>query len=115
MDVKTHWEKVYKTKAPDTISWYLPHLETSFALIERTDASLSSFIIDVGGESTLADDLVSRGYQSYTLEYSPESSRSFRSDAISTSHGTLCIVIIGWPKAPDKGAVGGQVHPGPPS
>ena len=68
MDVKTHWEKVYKTKAPDTVSWYLPHLETSLALIERTGASLSSSIIDVGGgESTLADDLVSRGYQNVTV------------------------------------------------
>ena len=58
MDAKTHWEKVYKTKAPDAVSWYLPHLETSLALIERTGASLSSSIIDVGGgESTLADDL----------------------------------------------------------
>jgi 2-polyprenyl-3-methyl-5-hydroxy-6-metoxy-1,4-benzoquinol methylase len=68
MDVKTHWEIVYKTKAPDTVSWYLPHLETSLALIERTGASLSSSIIDVGGgESTLADDLVSRGYQKVTV------------------------------------------------
>jgi 2-polyprenyl-3-methyl-5-hydroxy-6-metoxy-1,4-benzoquinol methylase len=68
MDVKTHWEMVYKTKAPDTVSWYLPHLETSLALIERTGASLSSSIIDVGGgESTLADDLVSRGYQKVTV------------------------------------------------
>ena len=59
---------VYKTKAPDTVSWYLPHLETSLALIERTGASLSSSIIDVGGgESTLADDLVSRGYQKVTV------------------------------------------------
>src|ERR1035438_1756774 len=67
-DVKTQWEKVYKTKAPDTVSWYLPHLETSLALIERTGASLSSSIIDVGGgESTLADDLVSRGYQNVTV------------------------------------------------
>jgi hypothetical protein len=41
MDVKTHWEKVYKTKAQDTVSWYLPHLETSLALIERSGASLS--------------------------------------------------------------------------
>jgi 2-polyprenyl-3-methyl-5-hydroxy-6-metoxy-1,4-benzoquinol methylase len=68
MDVKTHWEKVYKTKAPDAVSWYLPHLETSLALIERTGATLSSYIIDVGGgESTLADDLVSRGYQNVTV------------------------------------------------
>ena len=68
MNVKTHWEKVYKTKAPDTVCWYLPHLETSLALIERTGTGLSSSIIDVGGgESTLADDLVSRGYQNVTV------------------------------------------------
>jgi 2-polyprenyl-3-methyl-5-hydroxy-6-metoxy-1,4-benzoquinol methylase len=68
MDVKTHWEKVYKTKAPDAVSWYLPHLETSLALIERTGATLSSSIIDVGGgESTLADDLLSRGYKNVTV------------------------------------------------
>jgi 2-polyprenyl-3-methyl-5-hydroxy-6-metoxy-1,4-benzoquinol methylase len=68
MDVKTHWEKASKTKAPDTVSWYLPHLETSLALIERTGASFCSSIIDVeGGESTLADDLGSRGYQNVTV------------------------------------------------
>lgn len=68
MDIKTHWEKVYKTKAPETVSWYLPHLETSLSLIKRTGAGLSSSIIDVGGgESTLADDLVSRGYQNVTV------------------------------------------------
>jgi 2-polyprenyl-3-methyl-5-hydroxy-6-metoxy-1,4-benzoquinol methylase len=67
MDIKTHWESVYKTKAPDTVSWYLPHLETSLSLIERTGAGLSSSIIDVGGKSTLADDLVSRGYQNVTV------------------------------------------------
>ena len=68
MEVKTHWEKVYKAKAPDAVSCYLPHLETSLALIERTGASLSSCILDVGGgESTLADDLVSRGSHNVTV------------------------------------------------
>jgi ubiquinone/menaquinone biosynthesis C-methylase UbiE len=68
MDVKSHWEKVYKTKAPDALSWYQPHLETSLALIERTGAGPSSAIIDVGGgESTLADDLLSRGYRKITV------------------------------------------------
>jgi 2-polyprenyl-3-methyl-5-hydroxy-6-metoxy-1,4-benzoquinol methylase len=68
MDAKTPWEKVYKTKAPDAVSWYLPHLETSLALIGRTETDLSSSIIDVGGgESTLADYLVSRGYQNVTV------------------------------------------------
>lgn len=68
MDVKTHWEKVYKTKAPYAVSWYRPHLETSLALIEGTGAGHSSAIIDVGGgESTLADDLLSQGYQNITV------------------------------------------------
>src|SRR5229473_5223028 len=67
MDAKTHWENVYKTKAPNAVSWYRPHLETSLALIERTGAGPASAIIDVGaGESTLADDLLSRGYQNIT-------------------------------------------------
>jgi len=65
---ETHWEKVYQTKAPDAVSWYRPHLETSIALIERTGAGHSSAIIDVGGgESTLADDLLARGYQNITV------------------------------------------------
>lgn len=68
MDTKTHWEKVYKTKAPETLSWYRPHLETSLDLIERTGAGFSSSIIDVGGgESTLANDLTSRGYRNLTV------------------------------------------------
>ncbi|GAC1439800.1 MAG: class I SAM-dependent methyltransferase [Terriglobales bacterium] len=68
MDVKTHWEKVYQTKAPDTVSWYRPHLETSLALIERAGASPCSAIIDVGaGESTLADDLLSLGFHNITV------------------------------------------------
>src|ERR1700730_10805274 len=68
MDVRTHGERVYKTKAPDAVSWYRPHLETSLALIERTATGPSSAIIDIGGgESTLADDLLSRGYQKVTI------------------------------------------------
>ena len=35
MDTKTHWDKIYKTKAPEAVSWYRPHLETSLGLIER--------------------------------------------------------------------------------
>jgi 2-polyprenyl-3-methyl-5-hydroxy-6-metoxy-1,4-benzoquinol methylase len=68
MDVKTHWEKVYQTRAPDAVSWYKPHLETSLTLIKRTRATSSSAIIDVGaGESTLADDLLSLEFQNITV------------------------------------------------
>src|SRR5437879_2721066 len=64
MDTKTHWEKVYTTKAPDAVSWYRAHLETSLGLIERAADAHSASIIDVGGgESTLVDDLLLRGYK----------------------------------------------------
>jgi hypothetical protein len=67
MDAQAHWEKVYTEKAPHAVSWYRPHLETSLALIERV-SSRSSAIIDVGGgESTLVDDLLSRGYENITV------------------------------------------------
>lgn len=68
MDAKTHWEKVYATKTPDQVSWYCPHLETSIGLIERAAGGNSASIIDVGGgESTLVDDLLARGYNNLTV------------------------------------------------
>lgn len=68
MDVQTHWEKIYKEKAPDEVSWYRPHLEISLALIEQIAPGHSASIIDVGGgESTLVDDLLARGYENITV------------------------------------------------
>jgi 2-polyprenyl-3-methyl-5-hydroxy-6-metoxy-1,4-benzoquinol methylase len=68
MDVKTHWEKVYRTKAPKSVSWYRAHLETSLRLIERSAEDRAASIIDVGGgESTLVDDLLARGYKNLTV------------------------------------------------
>jgi len=68
MDTKTHWEKVYTTKAPDAVSWYRPHLETSLALIVRAADARTASIIDIGGgESTLVDDLLARGYENITV------------------------------------------------
>jgi len=64
----SHWEKVYLTKAPDAVSWYRAHLETSLGLIERAADAHSASIIDVGGgESTLVDDLLLRGYKNLTV------------------------------------------------
>lgn len=68
MDARAHWEKVYQTKAPDAVSWYRAHLEKSLALIERAAATPSDSIIDIGGgESTLVDDLLLRGYKNLTV------------------------------------------------
>src|SRR5215472_881130 len=68
MDVKSHWDKVYTTKAPESVSWYRAHLETSLALIDHVLEAHSASIIDIGGgESTLVDDLLLRGYRELTV------------------------------------------------
>jgi hypothetical protein len=67
MDAQTHWEKIYTEKAADAVSWYRAHLETSLALIERAAAGSASVIDVGGGESTLVDDLLVRGYEKITV------------------------------------------------
>ena len=68
MDAGFHWETVYRTKAPDAVSWYRPHLDRSLALIESASPNRTASIIDVGGgESTLVDDLLARGYHNQTI------------------------------------------------
>src|SRR6266568_2226793 len=68
MNAQTHWERIYTEKASDAVSWFRPHLEKSLALIEQVAADRTASIIDVGGgESTLVDDLLARGYESITV------------------------------------------------
>ena len=68
MDARTHWDKIYTTKAPDHVSWYRPHLETSLGLVKRAAGDRTASIIDVGGgESTLVDDLLEHGFQNITV------------------------------------------------
>jgi 2-polyprenyl-3-methyl-5-hydroxy-6-metoxy-1,4-benzoquinol methylase len=68
MTTKAHWESVYQSKATDEVSWYRPHLDVSLRLIEDAAPDRASAIIDVGGgESTLVDDLVGRGYRDVTV------------------------------------------------
>ena len=68
MNAQEHWERIYSTKAPDQVSWYSPHLTLSLELIERTSVPRTAAIIDVGGgESTLVDDLLARGYENISV------------------------------------------------
>jgi SAM-dependent methyltransferase len=68
MNTQDHWEHIYQTKAPDQVSWYSPHLKASLDLIERASVSRAAAIIDIGGgESTLVDDLLARGYEDVTV------------------------------------------------
>ena len=68
MDAGSHWENIYRTKAPDAVSWYRSHLDRSLELIESAAPGRSARIIDIGGgESTLVDDLLARGYDNLTI------------------------------------------------
>lgn len=73
MDTQAHWDKIYGARTPETLSWYQPHLQTSLDLIAATGAGHAASIIDVGaGASTLAGDLLARGYRHLTvLDISP--------------------------------------------
>ncbi len=65
---REHWDTVYQTKAPDAVSWYAPHLDTSLKLIQRATGDKQAAIIDVGGgESTLVDDLLAEGYANISV------------------------------------------------
>ncbi|HXC97063.1 MAG TPA: class I SAM-dependent methyltransferase [Edaphobacter sp.] len=67
MDVQAHWELVYATKDAAEVSWFRPHLERSLELIERAAPDRRASILDIGsGQSTLVDDLLSRGYEKMT-------------------------------------------------
>lgn len=68
VDTKSHWDRVYRTKRPDEVSWYRPHLDVSLRLIHEVAPNRSAAIIDVGGgESTLIDDLLAWGYRGLTV------------------------------------------------
>lgn len=65
---KQHWETVYQAKAPEALTWYRPHLDTSLALVGRAMPDRAGALIDIGGgESTLVDDLLARGYHELTV------------------------------------------------
>ncbi|MFM6989797.1 MAG: class I SAM-dependent methyltransferase [Rhodoferax sp.] len=61
---QAHWENVYQTKAPDTVSWFQEHATRSLQLIRSIDQAANAQIIDIGGgASTLVDDLLASGFK----------------------------------------------------
>ena len=68
MDTKTHWGQLYETKAPNQVSWYQAHPDTSLHFIHHTGVDKLSHILDVGGgASTLVDHLLAEGFQHITV------------------------------------------------
>lgn len=63
-----HWEQVYRTRAPEQMSWYQPASRVSLELIQRAAPDPGVAIIDVGGgASTLVDGLLEAGYRDITV------------------------------------------------
>lgn len=63
-----HWETVYRTRAPEELSWYQPQAKVSLELIRRAAPDPAVAIIDVGGgASRLVDGLLDAGYRNITV------------------------------------------------
>ncbi|HLA63237.1 MAG TPA: class I SAM-dependent methyltransferase, partial [Rhodothermales bacterium] len=69
-----HWSEVYRTKAPDAVSWYQAHPAPSLALIKAAGRGPSARVLDVGGgASSLVDVLLDTGYRHVgVLDVAPE-------------------------------------------
>lgn len=63
-----HWDAVYRTKRPDQVSWYRPHLERSLGFLQAANLDRAAGIIDVGGgASSFVDDVLDLGYGNVTV------------------------------------------------
>lgn len=63
-----HWNSVYLTKPSDSVSWYRPHLDHSWRLLDGLAVSPAARFIDIGGgASTFVDDALDRGYNHVTV------------------------------------------------
>jgi ubiquinone/menaquinone biosynthesis C-methylase UbiE len=64
MEPSDHWNKIWRTKAPDQVSWFEPEPSLSLELIQATGVGLDAPILDVGGgASILVDRLLALGYR----------------------------------------------------
>lgn len=68
MNRKEHWEKVYTTKTASEVSWYQPVPGESLQFIKELQIPKDAAIIDIGGgDSLLADHLLTLGYTDITV------------------------------------------------
>lgn len=67
-NIKEHWEKIYKTKQPEEVSWYQKKPRPSLDYINSLNLSKKAAIIDIGGgDSLLADLLLAEGYTNLSI------------------------------------------------
>jgi ubiquinone/menaquinone biosynthesis C-methylase UbiE len=65
---KAHWEKIYRTKKPNEVSWWQGRPKASLDFIHSFNLPRTARIIDIGGgDSTLVDFLLAEGYENITV------------------------------------------------
>lgn len=68
MDLKTHWETLYRTTDVHDVSWFQSEARRSLELISQVAPAGPAPIIDVGaGASVLVDNLLAAGYEDLTV------------------------------------------------
>lgn len=68
MDRREHWNRVYRTRAPDGVSWYQRRPDVSLELIAASGIARDAGIIDIGGgASVLVDHLLDLGYSNLAV------------------------------------------------
>lgn len=67
-DRAQHWDKVFTTKAEDSVSWHEAVPQTSIELLRRAGFTAGSAVIDIGGgASRLVDHLLAQGARDLTV------------------------------------------------
>lgn len=67
MQDKNHWEQVYRSKNPQSVSWFQPEAAVSLRLIRNATDNRAAVIDVGGGASTLVDGLLDAGYRDLTV------------------------------------------------
>ena len=63
MNLKEHWQTIYKTKTPQQVSWTQERPNESIQLFEQCNLDIGDSVIDIcGGNSFLIDYFIEQGY-----------------------------------------------------
>jgi SAM-dependent methyltransferase len=93
MSQRSHWERVYRTKAPSELSWFQLEARPSLELIRLAAPAPGARIIDIGGgASPLVDGLLAAGYNDITVvDISPRALAHARARLGATADGVRWI------------------------
>jgi len=65
---KAHWNRIYRTRKSDEVSWYQSTPTSSLSFLKQTGLPRSAKIIDIGGgDSLFVDHLLNLDYQDITV------------------------------------------------